>query len=117
MLAYAGLHCVRHACRRRTIGMRVEAIDVFGMNRQTRPSLPPLVEADAEVFERGGIQIETLTRVPEHPNELMAQFQNLPELCRLCLQPLFGLLALVDVRQQAIPSGDAALRVPKFPPA
>jgi hypothetical protein len=64
-LAYAHLHLVSRTGRRSTIGMRVEAIDVFRMNRKTRGSLLPPFEADAEVFERGTIHIETLTRGSE----------------------------------------------------
>src|SRR5258705_12439844 len=113
MFEYALLVYERHTCRRRTIGMRVEAIYVFGMNRQSRASVPPLVEADAEVFERGVIQIETLTRGPEYPNELMAQVQNLPELCLLFLQPLFGVLAFVDVGQELVPADHPAFGTPQ----
>ena len=46
-------------------------------------SLPPLVETDAKVFERGVIQIETLTRGSKYPDELRAEVQDLPELCFL----------------------------------
>src|SRR5258705_11863703 len=101
MFEYALLVYERHTCRRRTIGMRVEAIYVFGMNRQTRASLPPLVEADAEVFHRGVIQIETLTRGPEYPNELRAEVQHLPELDFTSAQFLLCSFALSDVDHSA----------------
>src|SRR4029077_1997048 len=85
-------------------------IDVFGMNRQTRASLPPLVEADAEVVERGLIQIEALTRGPEYPNELMAQVQNLPELHFTSAQFVLCSFTLSDVDHSADKFNELARR-------
>src|SRR5260221_9913077 len=65
-----------------------------------RPFLPPLIQTHPKVIERGAIRIEWPPVRPNDTDAHRCEVQHLQEFRLLCLQPLFGLLALVDVRQQ-----------------
>src|SRR6476620_4983496 len=87
------------------------------MNVRRNFAMQPCLQRHAQVRLCHSIDVQTVEGWPEYRDELRRKIQHLPELGLLLLQPLFGLLALVDVRQQDIPASDCARRVPQWPPA
>ncbi len=59
--------------------------------------VPPFVETDAEIVERGPICIEAFTVRPVYRNKLRYEVDDLPELCFLFADLVLGLLALGDI--------------------
>src|SRR5271170_401168 len=67
------------------------------MSRSSEGLLPPFVETDAEVIERGAVCIEAFTVRPVHRNKLRRQVQNQPELSLSLSDHRFCVAVLADV--------------------
>jgi hypothetical protein len=78
--------------------MRLQQFTIIRMNLSADASLPPLINPSAEVIKRNPIGVETFAVRPEYCNQLRCEIENLPKLCFLVPDTIFGSLALSDIR-------------------
>src|ERR1700687_1503550 len=79
------------------IRIGLEPFRIVRMSRSPKALVPPFVETDAEVIERGAVCIEAFTVRPVYRNKLRSEVDSLPKLCLLFAGGVFRTLPLSDI--------------------
>src|SRR5258705_1354302 len=87
---------------------------IFWMNElHVSVWVTPLLQSDAEIFERCVIGVESGSIRSTCPHVLRREVQNLPNLCFLFADLFFRNFALLDIYTRAVPFDDLSEFVPQ----
>src|SRR6266536_2191938 len=89
------------------VSFRKEVFSIFWMNElHVSVWVTPLLQSDAEIFERCVIGVESAAIRRKNTDVLRGQIQNLPKLCFLFADSLFRNFAFLDFYTRAVPFDD-----------
>src|SRR5712672_923856 len=89
------------------VSFRKELFSIFWMNElHVSVWVTPLLQSDAEIFERCVIRIESASIRRKNTDVLRRQIQNLPKVCFLFADSLFRNFAFLDIYTRAVPFDD-----------
>src|SRR5260370_6492938 len=98
---------MRLPLKKSLVSFRKEVFSIFRMSElHVSVWVTPLLQSDAEIFERCVIGVESASIRSTYPHVLRRQIQNLPKFCFLFADCFFRNFSLFDFYTRAVPFDD-----------